>query len=80
MADFELMRRLTTDKGGKILMLVMDGLGGLPREQGGMTELETANTPNLDRLAREGCSGLSIPVARGSDSGQRSGASWPVWI
>ncbi|MCD4686948.1 MAG: 2,3-bisphosphoglycerate-independent phosphoglycerate mutase, partial [Anaerolineae bacterium] len=45
--------------------LVMDGLGGLPREQGGPTELEAAHTPNLDKLAREGSSGLSIPVARG---------------
>lgn len=65
MANFDLMRRLTVDEGGKIIMLVMDGLGGLPREQGGLTELETANTPNMDRLAREGSVGLSIPVARG---------------
>lgn len=65
MADFNLTRRLAADSGGKILMLVMDGLGGLPREQGGLTELETAKTPNLDRLAREGSCGLSIPVARG---------------
>lgn len=65
MANFDLMRRLTLDKGGKIILLVMDGLGGLPREQGGPTELEAAHTPNLDRLAREGSSGLSIPVARG---------------
>ncbi|MBN1681600.1 MAG: 2,3-bisphosphoglycerate-independent phosphoglycerate mutase [Anaerolineae bacterium] len=65
MANFDLMRRLTLDKGGKILLLVMDGLGGLPREQGGPTELEAAHTPNLDRLAREGSSGLSIPIVRG---------------
>lgn len=65
MADFDLMRRLTMESGGKILLLVLDGLGGLPREQGGPTELEAANTPNLDRLAREGSTGLSIPVARG---------------
>ena len=30
MANFDLMRRLTENKGGKILLLVMDGLGGLP--------------------------------------------------
>ncbi len=65
MANFDMMRRLTLDKGGKILLLVMDGLGGLPREQGGPTELEAAHTPNMDRLAREGSLGLSIPVARG---------------
>jgi 2,3-bisphosphoglycerate-independent phosphoglycerate mutase len=65
MADFDLMRRLTLNQGGKILLLVMDGLGGLPREQGGPTELEAAHTPNLDRLAREGSVGLSIPATRG---------------
>lgn len=65
MANFDLMRRLTNTTGGKILLLVMDGVGGLPREQGGPTELEAANTPNLDRLAREGSTGLTIPVARG---------------
>ena len=65
MANFDLMRRLALKDGGKILVLVMDGLGGLPREQGGQTELEAAHTPNMDRLAREGSLGLSIPVARG---------------
>ncbi len=65
MANFDLTRRLTLDKGGKILLLVMDGLGGLPREKDGLTELEAANTPNMDRLAREGSTGLSIPVVRG---------------
>jgi 2,3-bisphosphoglycerate-independent phosphoglycerate mutase len=65
MANFDLMRRLTVAEGGKILMLVMDGLGGLPRMQGGLTELETADKPNMDRLAAAGSTGLSIPVARG---------------
>ncbi len=65
MADFDLMRRLAEKDGGKILLLVMDGLGGLPITPGGLTELETAKTPNLDRLASEGSTGLSIPVARG---------------
>ena len=35
----------------RIVLLVLDGLGGLPREPGGATELETAHTPNLDALA-----------------------------
>lgn len=65
MANFHLTRQLTTAQGGKILLLVMDGLGGLPMTQDGLTELEAAHTPNLDRLAREGSVGLSIPVARG---------------
>ncbi|MFC1959393.1 2,3-bisphosphoglycerate-independent phosphoglycerate mutase [Chloroflexota bacterium] len=69
MANFELMRRLASDKGGKIVLLVMDGIGGLPREQGGLTELETAHTPNMDRLAKEGSLGLAHPVARGVTPG-----------
>ena len=46
-------------------MLVADGLGGLPLDPGGKTELETAVTPNLDRLAGIGTSGSSIPVLPG---------------
>ncbi|MCC7446305.1 MAG: 2,3-bisphosphoglycerate-independent phosphoglycerate mutase [Anaerolineae bacterium] len=65
MANFDLMRELTRKEGGKILLLVMDGLGGLPRPSDGLTELEAAHTPNMDRLAREGSVGLSIPVVRG---------------
>ncbi len=65
MANFDLISRLAHDSGGKIILLVMDGLGGLPRTPDGMTELETAHTPNLDALADAGSTGLSIPVARG---------------
>lgn len=65
MANFELMHRLTRDEGGKIILLVMDGLGGLPLEPGGKTELETAHTPNMDKLASAGSLGAITPVARG---------------
>ena len=40
--------------GGKIILLVLDGLRGLPMERGDQTELEAADTSNLDRLAAEG--------------------------
>ena len=66
--DFELMRDLQQD-GGKIVLLVMDGLGGLPAGPGGKTELETADTPNLDRLAAAGSVGLSIPIRPGIEPG-----------
>jgi 2,3-bisphosphoglycerate-independent phosphoglycerate mutase len=69
MADFDLMRRLALDEGGKIILLVLDGLGGLPLEVDGPTELEAATTPNLDRLAREGSTGMTIPIARGIEPG-----------
>jgi len=69
MANFDLMRRLARSEGGKIILLVMDGLGGLPMTPDGLTELEAAKTPNLDQLAREGSTGLSIPIARGVEPG-----------
>jgi 2,3-bisphosphoglycerate-independent phosphoglycerate mutase len=47
----------------------MDGLGGLPVEAGGPTELEAAQTPNLDRLAAEGALGQSIPIRPGITPG-----------
>lgn len=54
-------------------MLVADGLGGLPLDPGGKTELETAVTPNLDRLAGVGTSGSSIPVLPGITPGSGPG-------
>ncbi len=66
--DFDLMRDLRQD-GGKIVLLVMDGLGGLPASLGGRTELETAHTPNLDGLAVSGSLGLSIPIRPGIEPG-----------
>ena len=65
MADFKLLRELFAPGTGKIVLLVMDGLGGLPRELNGPTELEYAQTPNLDRLALEGNLGLMTPVRAG---------------
>ena len=65
MANFDLTRRLATEDGGKILLLVMDGLGGLPLTPDGKTELEAAKTPNMDAIAKTGSLGMTIPVSRG---------------
>src|SRR5690349_11674780 len=69
----ELTRSLHVKNDSKIVMLVGDGLGGLPQEPGGLTELETAKTPNLDALAAHGVSGLSIPVKPGIAPGSGPG-------
>ncbi len=73
MHEHDLIRQLREDNKTKIVMLVADGLGGLPIEPGGPTELEAAKTPNLDRLAVEGTVGLSIPVAHGIAPGSGPG-------
>src|SRR5262249_23425126 len=69
----ELTRELKVQNDSKIVMLVADGLGGLPLEPGGKTELETAHTPHLDELARQGVLGLSIPVKLGITPGSGPG-------
>jgi len=73
MTEHELVRELAEKNGTKIVMLVADGLGGLPMEPHGKTELETASTPNLDALAGRGTSGLSVPVLPGITPGSGPG-------
>src|SRR5947208_11117103 len=68
-----LMRELREEGTSKIVLLVADGLGGLPLEPGGKTELESARTPNLDACVREGACGLSIPVLPGITPGSGPG-------
>ena len=69
MADFKLIKYLHTPAETKIVHLVLDGLGGLPRELDGKTELEAANTPNLDALAARSQLGLAVPVRPGVTPG-----------
>ena len=63
------MKELSIPGQGKIVMLVIDGLGGLPVKPGGPTELETAQTPNLDALAAESICGLNVPISPGITPG-----------
>ncbi len=69
----QLTRELNTKNESKIVMLVADGLGGLPMEPTGKTELEAASTPNLDALAIRGVQGGSIPVLPGISPGSVPG-------
>jgi len=67
------MRDLSVKTDSKIVLLVIDGLGGLPMNPSGQTELEAAGTPNLDALAALSDLGLSRPVAAGVSPGSGPG-------
>jgi 2,3-bisphosphoglycerate-independent phosphoglycerate mutase len=67
--DFKYLQQLIVPAQSKMVLLVLDGLGGLPLEPGGKTELETAQTPHLDALATQSALGLTIPVGPGITAG-----------
>ena len=67
--NLELIKSIAKTSPSKIVLLVIDGLGGLPNPGTGGTELETASTPNLDKLATQGVCGLSDPVSPGITPG-----------
>ena len=71
--DLEIVRQLARPAQTKTVLLVMDGLGGLPHPQTGRSELQSARTPNLDRLAAQSDLGLSVPVATGVTPGSGPG-------
>ena len=65
--NFDLLKKLSKTTPSKIILFVMDGLGGLPIE--GKTELEHASIPNLDSLARKSVCGVVDPVSAGITPG-----------
>jgi 2,3-bisphosphoglycerate-independent phosphoglycerate mutase len=69
----DLVKKLAIKNESKIVLCVADGLGGLPLAPGGKTELESAKTPNLDTLAKNGVLGLSTPVLPGITPGSGPG-------
>ncbi len=66
--EIELIQKLIKKADTKIVFLVLDGLGGVPGQEG-LSELEKAKTPNLDKLAQEGICGLHQPIAAGITPG-----------
>lgn len=69
MLSDELLQDLIIKNDAKIVLIVVDGLGGLPRDIDGKTELETAAKPNLDALAAKSICGLTVPVSPGITPG-----------
>jgi 2,3-bisphosphoglycerate-independent phosphoglycerate mutase len=69
----KLVNEMAVDNGSKIVLLVMDGLGGLPLEPGGPTELEAAHTPNMDALTARAALGMSDVVAPAFSPGSGPG-------
>ncbi|MFP4070595.1 MAG: 2,3-bisphosphoglycerate-independent phosphoglycerate mutase [Desulfovibrionales bacterium] len=65
----EIVQDLFKNAKSKLILFVMDGLGGIPGELDGTTELESAMTPNMDALAAASICGLHQPVAPGVTPG-----------
>ena len=73
MIDLELLHDCYVKTGSKIILLVVDGLGGLAHPNTGKSELETAHIPNLDAMAQESACGLTTPVMPGVAPGSGPG-------
>jgi 2,3-bisphosphoglycerate-independent phosphoglycerate mutase len=69
-----LYSELTLKTKAKLALVVLDGLGDLAtREQGYLTPLEAARTPNLDALSKDSAQGRMIPLAPGLTPGSGPG-------
>ena len=73
MGNSQVYHDLAIKTDSKIVMLVMDGLGGIPLQPDGKTELETAKTPNINKIAPHSTLGLFEPVAPGITPGSGPG-------
>ena len=73
MIGFEHMKKISRTSPSKIVLLILDGVGGLPHPETGKTELESARKPNLNRIARDSLCGLIDPVSPGITPGSTPG-------
>src|SRR5258705_4300116 len=69
----DLIRSLVIPNTTKIVLVSLDGLGGLPRPETGRSELETARLPHLSPLASAAACGLIRHVAPGITPGSGPG-------
>jgi 2,3-bisphosphoglycerate-independent phosphoglycerate mutase len=67
----QVIKDLVVKTDSKIVLLVMDGLGDLPKD--GKTPLQAAYKPNMDALAKESDLGQSVPVLQGVTPGSGPG-------
>jgi 2,3-bisphosphoglycerate-independent phosphoglycerate mutase len=73
MIEFDHMKKISRTTLSKIVLLIIDGLGGLPNPKTGKTELESARRPNLNHIARDALCGLIDPVSPGITPGSAPG-------
>ena len=73
MIDIPELRDCYMNTPSKMVLLVVDGLGGLAHPDTGKSELETAHIPNLDAMARKSACGLTTPVLPGVAPGSGPG-------
>jgi len=67
------MKKISRTSPSKIVLLVIDGVGGLPHPETGKTELDSARRPNLNRIARDSLCGLIDPISPGITPGSTPG-------
>lgn len=67
--SLEIIRKLAKKRDNKLLLFVVDGIGGVPDPKTNKTELEFANIPNIDELARNSICGMILPVSEGITPG-----------
>ena len=73
MIDFQYLSSIRKQTDSKIVMIVVDGLGGMTDPSTGQSELEAAKLPNLDKLASASSCGVSTPVLPGITPGSGPG-------
>ena len=73
MIDLPFLADICRPTDSKIVMLVVDGLGGAPNPETKKSELETAKLPNLDKLANRSAAGVTTPVMNGITPGSGPG-------
>lgn len=75
----KLIEQLSIVTDSKIVLVVIDGLSGIPNESG-RTELETANIPNLDALAMDSICGVTRSDSSWDNAWQWPGTPVVVWL